>query len=55
MDINWGFFNSNFFNVIIAILGWWIVSWMRDQQAVKERQRETNVSDLLPKNRSTVN
>ncbi|KTC83847.1 hypothetical protein [Legionella brunensis] len=48
MDIDWGsFLNPNFLNVIVAILGWWIVSYLRDKQAVKERQREINHSYLI--------
>lgn len=38
---------SIFLNVIVAVLGWWIVSSLRDKQAVKERQREINVSYLI--------
>ena len=47
MNVIWSFFNSNFFNVIVARLGWWIVSWLRDKQAIKERRRETNVGYII--------
>ncbi|KTD32161.1 hypothetical protein Lnau_3072 [Legionella nautarum] len=41
------FLNSTFLNIIVAVLGWWVVSSLRDKQAVKERQREINVSYLI--------
>lgn len=38
---------NSFFNVIVAVFGWWIVSSLRDKQAVKERQREINLTYLI--------
>ena len=34
-------------SALVAVLGWWVVSYLRDKQAVKERQREVNVKYLI--------
>ena len=48
MNMQWeSVLNSNLLNVIVAVIGWRVVSSLRDKQMVKERQREINASYLI--------
>ncbi|HAT7956512.1 TPA: hypothetical protein GJ770_04235 [Legionella pneumophila] len=60
MNINWSYIlNSNFFSItipaIVTILGWLFVSWQRNKEAIKERQREINISYLINAHRVLSN
>ncbi|WED42225.1 hypothetical protein [Legionella cardiaca] len=60
MNINWSYIlNSNFFSItipaVVTILGWLFVSWQRNKEAIKERQREINISYLINAHRVLSN
>lgn len=51
MLINWGAFFTAIITTIIAILGWWVVSYLRDKENFKERKRNINIEYLIKAHR----